>query len=74
MFYLVGLLCNRGRRRGRRRKVTPDMAFADPAAIFAKIAFHVHRDRKARARAPEKGPLMMDDLSGPHSQFEIFSG
>jgi hypothetical protein len=30
------------------------MAFAHPAAILPKIASHVHRDRKARARAPRK--------------------
>jgi hypothetical protein len=46
------------------------MAFAHPAAILAKIAFHVHRDRKARAGALEKEPLMY--FSGPNSQFKNF--
>ena len=30
------------------------MALADPAAILAKIAFHVHRDRKARGERPRE--------------------
>jgi hypothetical protein len=30
------------------------MALADPAAILAKIAFHVHRDRKARGESPRE--------------------
>jgi hypothetical protein len=77
-FAVVGGIAGRARRAWRPAAASAiaiprsfQMAFAHPAAILAKIAFHVHRDRKARARAPRKRPLRY--ISGPHSQFEIFS-